>query len=317
VQASPDNESAVEYMPDKQREKYEPSLWQLTDLQYMHENKHSLSIESKFGASSFINQSAIKENLPLAHQLLTYSCRIRPLQARAHLRLGQIKAVLMNPGDGDADIERALTFAPANIEFRKLATAYYLQSDNPESAAAHVKKILELKPTEFRRILNVLVGRTNRSTAPVDPKLIVESMLPDDPQMLYELANKYYRKDSAEQLVLLERIADLIESAKVRNSKDVLLLGDIRFEQGEYKAAVTHYTSGLLSDPKDRSSRNRRAEAYFALGEFDEALADTKLLQEQGDNSSTLKDFIAKIENAIAQRDIEERRRNIPREKRP
>ncbi|MEL7498775.1 MAG: O-antigen ligase family protein [Planctomycetota bacterium] len=305
---SPEFETATKFMDEEQAKNYEENLWQLTNVQALQDHVVALSRESKYGAGSFLSKPAIRENLPMAAQLLRYSRRKCALQPTVHLKLGQLRAILEPIGDGDTDIDRAVATSPSNSNFRFVAAIYYLQSGRPEKSATHIQRFLALQPHRFEEALKLLTGRTNRAVLPVDPQLIVDKMVPDDPSMLFTLASRYFPDGSPEQAEILERIATLIENAEVRRHKHVVLLGDVRMMQNDKDAALEQYTAAILTDPGDRATRFKRAQLLVENDKLTDALFDAKYIQDHGPKVTKYTNFLNQVEKLIAERDVEMRR---------
>lgn len=309
MQSEPEYVKATDFMKEQEKTNFLANLWNLTNLQQLQENIYYLSQETKYGANEFRKKAAIKENLPIAYRLLTHSREQTPIQPWVHLRLAQISAVIKKTGEGDIHMRRAVELAPSNANFRLVAAIYYLQSGNPEKSAPHIKRYLELKPASFPLVLDLLNARTNRSIAPVDPKMIVEKMLPDNPHMLFILATDYFPDGSNDQVRILDRSAALVESAEIRVHRNLVLLGDIRLKQGDKKAAIEQYSSALLTRPTDRDTRFKRAQLHLEFGELDDALEDADYILDHGRKSKTNKNFQENIERLIEDRERQKRER--------
>ncbi len=282
-------------------------VWDATDLQAMHDEIHALSADRKYGAVSFRRQEAIRENLPRAQQLLAQSRNLSPLQPVVHLRLAQVSAVVGPTEAGHASMERAIELAPANPNFRLVAGIYYLESNEPELAAPHLRKLLELEPGRFRRVLELLTARTNRSIEPEDPTYIVEQVIPDDPTMLFAMASEFFPARSQQQSEILNRAAELIVNAEQRIQEHVILLGDIRQIQGNREEAIDLYSSALLSQPSDRNTRFKRAKLYRELGELEKALDDAEYIDTHGRANRNYQQFLREVKRSIRDREREGR----------
>lgn len=289
-------EQQIEALPAEQQKTLTDNLWDLTNLQSLQENIFSLSKDSRYAEQNFRNRSPIRENLPIALQLLNHSRQTSPLQPVIHLRAAQVKAVLFQRGVGDVDIERALKLAPSNSRFRYVAAIYYLQSGNPEACAPHIKRFLELQPMKLKRVLNLLTGRTNRASEIVSPSVIAESMIPDNPKMLFVLATDYFPENTPERRQLLDRVVELIGQSEVRVHDNLVMLGDISLENRELEDAVEHYSSALLTNPADHQTRFKRAETYVELEMLDEALDDAEYLNNFHTKRQVYQNFLRSVQ---------------------
>lgn len=281
--------------------------WNSTQLMQLQEHVNFLKSESRIQLSSFQNEPAILENLPLAVQLLEYSREISPLQAVVHLRLAQVNSVLAEQTEADRCIERTLEVAPMNATFRKIAGLYYIQSNRPELAAKQFRRQLELQPNQFTATMDIVTGRSNRSIEPMSADLISNTMLPDDPRMLYKYAARYQIFDPEAKYETFERAANILDAMEYRDTPENMLLGDIRNLQGENEKAVQAYNDYLLIDPHDEKYLLKRGRLYEKLGEFELALEDAKRLADRASDPTKHRKWAREL-----RRKLLEKRENEP-----
>ena len=191
----------------------------------------------------FKSKPFIQQNLHPAKQLLEYSRKISPLQPAVHLRLAQLNSIIGDTKDSDLCIERTVAITPKSPKFRNLAGIYYLQSNRPKLAAEQFRHQLELQPRQFRQVMKITTGRSNRAIEPISAEVIGNVMLPEDPMMLYQYANLPIVSPDQKRSTL-ERAANVLDELEYRRTdQQNKLLGDIRRDQGELEKACLLYTS--------------------------------------------------------------------------
>jgi tetratricopeptide (TPR) repeat protein len=300
---SPSYTNAIEIMSKERITQWTENLWNLTGVQRMHEQLYYLRREeSRFEVQDFLEGAPIRENLPFAKSYFEFSRESAPLQPLVHLRLGEIKSVIGGPREADVDFERALKLAPSNPEFHKVAGIYYLQSGEVDPAVPHFKKYLELRPTRFSQLMNLITGRTTRIMARLDEPTIAK-IIPDDAQMLFDYVVKFMPENSPLKSEFLERAARALAEAQHNVRSNDVLEGDIRSEQGDLEAAAESYKSALIRQPNDPKTRYKRAQILVELGDLDEALKEAKYLTTHTAQNRTYNKFLVDVESAMRERD--------------
>ena len=282
------------------RQQVTQNFWNSTQLIQLQEHVNFLKSESRIQLNRFRAEPGLVKNLPVAKQLLEYSRKISPLQPFVHLRLAKINTIFGNTTEADLCIERALAVAPMNPAFRKTAGIYYLQSNRPELAAEEFRKLLELQPSQYYDVMDIATGRANRSVQPMSPDLIYNSVLPDDPSMLYRYAATYQIANLEDKNATLERAANLLEVVDFRNETQNILLGDIRNVQGEYEKALLAYNDYLLIIPHNEKYLYKRALLLEKLGKFGRALEDAERLADRATEPAKYVELARKLRVKIS-----------------
>lgn len=278
--------------------------WNLTHLQQLQENTYYLSQQSPFKElPKFIGQPAIQDNLPQAEILLRKSRELSPMQPITHLRLGQILAIVGNSNEAGESIARTTEIAPANPKFQNVAGIYYLQAGQPESAVKHLRKYLTLFPHKFNATMNLVSGRTNRAITPLDPEMICNELIPDDPAMLYRFVTTYQIADPAQKLAALGRAEDILRAMEHRDADNKILLGNILSAQDKKEEAIEEFSAYLRIRPNNLTYLKKRADLHVEIGQLKLALEDVEKLARKAVKPKAYKAYARKLRRMIDKRD--------------
>ena len=284
------------------------SLWHTTRLIQLQEHVNFLEANSKNELRGFRQQLGIQRNLPLAIRYLKYSRKISPLQPLVHLRIAQLNSITGDLDEADRCILRTLKITPQNPKFRNIAGIYYLQSNRPHLAAEQFRRQLELQPTDFNKVMRIATGRSNRSTDPISAAVIGNSMLPDDPEMLYKYVTQYPIIDANQKQVTLERAANLLENLdQRRHYTQDKLLGDIRHQQNESEKALAAYNDYLFIAPHDLKYLHKRARLLEELGKYALALEDANRLSDRSPTPQKFRDYARTLRRKLSEQEENDR----------
>lgn len=293
---------AFELMDLKRQAQFLENLWNLTHIQRVQETACSLlRIESRYDLVKFLNRPAISEDLPWALTYFKYSRESSPIQPLVHLRIAEIKGVIGDVRSGDVDMERALSLAPSNPSFRKVAGIYYLQSGLVDGSIDHWNQYLKLEPGGYQGLMKILTGRTSRNIVPVSSEEILQ-IIPDDGGMIFDYVDKYMSKESPQQEEFLERAASVVLEIKYPQREDNILLGKIRARQGELELALIAYETAGRRDPNDLAVKYETSLLLKGLGRLDEALAVAKVLKKRGPKKASYDRLLEEIQLEISAR---------------
>ncbi|MEM7784299.1 MAG: O-antigen ligase family protein [Planctomycetota bacterium] len=296
----PDADPEMVAEKNRKRKIREENIWHLSHPQRLHENYVFLRDNgAQIDAQKFINRSAIRDDLNFAKLYFDYSRRESPLQPVAHLRLGMIKALISAPGKADIDFERAMRLAPYNGPFHRLAGFYYLQSGDVQKAAVHFRRVLDLRPNEFERLIKTITGATQAQFLTVPDEIIAEQILPDDPSMLYKFGAYFLPTDSPARNTVFNRACQLIDQKENLIRTDLVLLGNLSDRMGEYDEAADHYESALITQPNDPDTRYKRAQVLEKAGRLEEALVESKTLAKENREKDIYARYQRQLERKI------------------
>ncbi|MFK7769654.1 MAG: O-antigen ligase family protein [Mariniblastus sp.] len=268
----------------KQKKALTDDMWARTDILQLYDVVCFCRQQSRSAAVDFIKQPSISENLPQAANQFLLSRRASPLQPVVHLKLGEINAVVGKSGDADAHLERALQLAPTNSSFRLLAGVTYLLSGNSKFAAIHFRKHLELMPTGFKKVIDIVTASKTLSVVPLSDEVIANQVIPDDANMLFKFDQDYMSKkldlkDSPLRQQLLANALSCIDEEKSSRRENAVLRGDIYRVQGEVLSAINEYEFALVNRPNDHSSRYKLIKLLEDSEDWDGALKHVEKLR--------------------------------------
>lgn len=277
-------------------------LWSLLTVQQVHEQVMEMRRSGNPGdVRRFLNSNPVSDNYTRAASCFLYSSQRSPLQPLVRFRLGEIKGIVGDVRDGDADIERALSLAPGNAEFQKSAGIYYLQSGNVELAADHFRKYIDLKPERYRRFMTELKSQYFRNRETVSDRLIVDRVIADHPKMIHDFAIKYLDKNSDLFRTSMEKAFELLKENDTMSFEEYELAGDVSRALGNGADAITKYGRALIRKPDSPNIRYKRAQILLEVGELDEAGKEVKYLNAHHPENSAYNALFRQVEALIQQ----------------
>lgn len=185
-----------------------------------------------------------KGDYKLALEFYEEAIKLRPEFPEAELQRGQALASLNRREDAERALRRAIELRPNWVlPYAKLAFLLARVMNRPAEAEPLLRKSLELEPKNF--------------------------------EALFELANLRRNAGNLKEAIELWKRATSAEGATA-STWDAL--GATQFEAGDPMAAIASFTRALSMNPSNDGARERRAEAYLALGDNQHALEDIRAL---------------------------------------
>ena len=277
-------------------------LWDRTSLDMMQENAWSFRRDGQpFTAMAFIREPFITENLPWARQYLLEDRKIDPMDAQVHLLLGQVNALVGKKSEAAHDIERAIMLAPSQINLKYFAGFYYLQTGNKKQAASHLRGLLESSPQQFNQVMKIIFGGSNRNFAAIDQMTVARDIVPDDPKLLFQLANKYLDSGSEAKSLALNRAERILLDSSTSDTELLLLRAEVLFEKAEYADSIEQFDSYLDSRPQDYKTHLRVAQIHLMLGDLETSAAKLDYVLRMADDAR-LKTRALKIREVIREK---------------
>ena len=263
-----------EQMSEEERATMENNLWELTDLDYVQASIYSLKRESSvLAAQAFQQQAFIQDNLPYAVNALHVSRRSSILQAEQHLLLMQIYAVLGKNRLAAQNAQLASQLAPSNLRICKKAATYFLQSENGEEAAPYIRRLLKLTPRSFNEVADLLDGNSVKKIERVEPAVVLEKFLPDNPQLIYQYVTQRVPETSDVRKAGLAKAEEILGEVSPANHDLMVLSGKIKLGMGRTEEALEQFKNSLVSKPTDYWTNAKIIELQNQLEKYNDSIS--------------------------------------------
>ena len=253
-------------------------IWDATSLIRLQQESENLKRQSKLSQERFLNNASVQENLPYAKYWLEQSLRQSPLQPEVQITLGEISSILFGIESGSPYLERSIKIAPSNAILLQQVAALYIHAGEFAKAAPHMSKFLELDPDQFDLMMQIVTNQMNEDLGAVDHELILNEMLPEDPQLLYQYAKFFAEPESLLQKIALEKAEVILEKVSQSDPDVIILKGRIRLEMGDVPTGVSFLEQALVTNPINENVRYELVQVLVAEERFDEALSHTRQL---------------------------------------
>ena len=196
-------------------------------------------------------------------------------------------------------MERAIELAPNNTDYREIVGVYYLQSSHPKGSLSHFQKILQIEPLRFKKIMDLVMGNSGRKMEIIPNQEIADSILPDDPAMLFRFANERLKEDPEVQKTVLEKASNLLGEEIPLYAKEVILQANIRYALGDTKGAIESLMAALKNNPMDDFSQYRVARWIFEMGDLKKAKEEAVKLMRLNDKNPAYTRLVKQINEEI------------------
>jgi len=185
-----------------------------------------------------------KGDYKLALEFYEEAIKLRPEFPEAELQRGQALISLNRREDAELAFRRAIELRPAWVlPYAKLGFLLARIMNRPAEAEPILRKALELEPKNF--------------------------------EALFELASLRGTAGDLKEATELWKRATAAEGVTA-STWDAL--GATQYQAGEVQAAISSFTRALTMNPANDGARERRAQAYLALGDSEHALDDLHAL---------------------------------------
>ncbi len=274
-------------------------LWNLTQLSRIHENLEAFKKESQQLAADVFGKPFLTFDLSLSRRYYSMSRYVAPLQADVQLQIGRINAIFDRDVAAAMDLERAVELAPSNPEIRIAAGMIYLQQDAVAEAAVHFRRSLELNPRNFKKVIELVTGKGGRNIRTVEPRVIFESFIPDDPGLLYNYVSRFLVDDKELADDVLTHADELLGEVAKSRQADLILSADINLRLGKVERAMQLLSDVLISTPSDNKTRLKLARIYRDNGLLDDAFEHAESLARRDRRNKVYKKLVAEIDGLI------------------
>src|SRR6266516_4488263 len=186
-----------------------------------------------------------KGDYKLALEFYYAAIKLRPEFPEAELQRGQALVSLNRREDAEVAFRRAIELRPAWVlPYAKLGFLLARVMNRPGEAEPVLRKALNLEPKNF--------------------------------EALFELANLRGGAGDLKEAIELWKRATAAEGATA-STWDAL--GATQYQNGELQAAISSFNRALTMNPANDGARERRSQAYLALGDNQRALEDIRALR--------------------------------------
>lgn len=262
------------------------NIWQRTSLDMIHGNAVAFQNDGQiFTSAEFLRGPYVTENLPWARQYLLESRKIDPMEWQTHLLLGQVNALIGNRATASADIERAIMLAPNKTNLKFLAGFYYLQSRDTDKAVRHLRNLLETEPSQFKEVMKIIFGESQRSVATVSDMTVASDLIPDNPKLLYQLG-KTLPASSLARAVALKRALGLLSNLSASDREMLLIKAEALFLLERYAESLEQFESCLDSKPDDYKTHLRVTQIHLLLSDLETADSKLEYIRRMSDDKS-------------------------------
>ena len=296
---------------------------------HIHERLQRLYDRSDVSAQQFVRNEFIGKYYEIARAWYETSKQFAPIQPEVHMRLGEIQAVINSPFPREweqvnlpnGDFERAIKLASSNTRNRLQAALFYLRSGNVDFAAPHLKHYLELDPSEYDFVVRLLAnqsvhsvrhfenndgslvldqsGRPVRSVGPISKRTVVEKILPNDPEMLFQFAVNQLEDDQDLRMQTLDRADELLADVTITDRKKLILKGRVKLEMGLFEEAIEPLGLAVRSIPADDETRFILAQAQLRYGAFTDAKENAVRIMRGDSRNPKYKALLKQVDLAI------------------
>ena len=163
------------------------------------------------------------------------------------------------------DCNQVLQINPRNVDAYNNRGLNRIALGDYQKAIADFNQVLEIEPNHTKAYLNRGYSRL-QSDDNWGAIQDFDQALRLDPQ-----AAKVYLKNLADTL---NNEPEVIKEPNQQLTQGLLIQGNLRYESGDYQAAIQAYNQVLSLDPNNSEAYNRRSTARSALGDYEGAFAD-------------------------------------------
>lgn len=235
----------------------------------MQDYNQALQLDSKC-VPAYLNRGFLRVGLE-DYQGAIADCNealsLHPNLAEGYLNRGIARYQLEEYQDAIADCDQALQINP------NFAAAYFNRGVNQaalgeyQNAIADFNRVLQFNPNDTQAYLNrgytrLQLGDNQGSIEDFDQALKI------DPVSAKAFLNSIAHLLKDEQEVFADENQQLIQG--------LIVQGNLRYESGDYQAAINAYNQVLSLDPNHIEAYNRRSTVRSALGDYKGALEDVE-----------------------------------------
>ncbi len=274
--------------------------WSQTELPRLLEHLNFLRIERGQGlVNELKRQSFFKDCLPPADYYFRLSLQRSPMQPEVAHKLAAISGLFDQNEEATRLAAISVQIAPSSVFYNVQASLVSLYVGNRDASVQYLRKILELDPLQFVKVVSFMQGLTGRLSQPISNELIAEKVLPDNPKLIYDFTVKFLPADSPLKTDLLSRALVLLEKVPQTDPEIVLLKANVLLEKKDFDEAADQLKIAVDNRPSDPHTRYRFARLLVQLERYDEALKQARRLLKD-EESPRIKTLINEIQALLA-----------------
>lgn len=289
----------LETLSEEKRKQVKDNLWDLTVLPRMQEQAYRSEDEGGYAAARNFRAQPFFQDLGLAFECFINSVRLKPAQPETLSRMSQLQFLFNQQASSQKLADLANRLAPTNVSLHLASGMTHLYERRPAEAAPHFRKILELAPEEFNRVVILLKGFTGRITTALDDRLIATEVLPSDAEMLYLYATERMVAEDPLRLELLSRANELLGEVLASNYKGLILKANILLATGDRPGGIRQLDAAVISEPYNENNRFRLAQLLLEEGELLAAKKHVEQLLLINSKSAAYTDLLKKVNDLI------------------
>lgn len=180
-----------------------------------------------------------------------------------------------------------------------LGTLYYQRAQFGE-AAQNFQKLTQLKPENAVAWSNYSLalqkqGKADEATAALEEAIKHVGQGKESIPLRLELANSYYRKDTADSIKLAGDLYQQVAQAAPTNADACNGLGLIAQKLRKYDDAIAAFKKATLLNPRFDDAYNNLGIAYESKGDTAQAIANCKKALQINPNNKLAKDNLARL----------------------
>lgn len=289
----------LETLSEEKRQQVKDNLWGLTVLPRMQEQAYRSEEEGGYAAARNFRTQPFFQDLALAFECFVNSTRLKPAQPETLSRMSQLQFLFNQQQSSEQLSSLANRLAPNNLGLQFTSGMTRLYERRPAEAAAHFRRILELAPEEYNRVVILLKGFTGRITTALDDQLIATEVLPADPDLLYRYATERLAADNPLREELLSRANELLGDVIASNYEGLILKANILLATGDRPGGIRQLDAAVISEPYNEPNRFRLAQLLLEEGELTAAKKHAEQLLLINSKSAAYAELLKKVNDLI------------------
>ncbi len=225
----------------EERRKQTPSgvsdavLWQSTSQIGLHGRAHHLARHNRTGQLERLrNDALVRENLREALRRLVLARQASPLLPDVHAGIAELCFLVADPSADRIHVERARRLASGNTDMLFRCGLLDFQAGRFEKAWGSWRESLDLCPRYLGDVVRMAGKR-------LDAEQLVETVLPESPALLLEVARKHYQGKENDEVraMIARRVQALLDDRGLAEDEESYLRSQALILEEDYSRAVS------------------------------------------------------------------------------